>query len=194
MASDKKMSKSQWIVIILIVVVLGGLGIFRLIDPAGFERCGLKSAFSASSRSAARNDEYLDCRITAKKLYDAGEALNDMGSRYDYTFTCKAKQNVILYDVTVTLGEVVTVRNTGIGKDEKSDRRLDSENFEDKVPLMAGENYEKTGRLVRRHSSAGTRGYIELKGRIQFPDEITNKKADPTAPKTFLKLRTPISG
>jgi hypothetical protein len=49
-----------------------------------------------------------------RKVYDAGEALNAQSSRYDYTFTCKAKQEVVLSDIIELNGRIRLPASAGV--------------------------------------------------------------------------------
>lgn len=149
-----------------------------------------KPDYDNAFNDAVRNDKHIRCRLSAKKAYDAGEMTGAGPARYDYVFTCEAKQDVVLSDILIVVGEVVTARNTGVGKDEKNDRRLDSDRVNGPIRLKAGETYEKKGRLTRKHSIEGSRGYIELEGRVQLP----GNKGKPASSKTFLHLKVPVAG
>jgi len=186
----KTSKKAQFIAVGVVAVLLGGLWLLKTLNPEAYQRSGIKSFLESPSRQAVRDDAFVHCELHAKKVYDAGEVLNAQSSRYDYTFTCKAKQEVVLSDITIVVGEGVTGRNTGVGRDEKSERRLDSDRIPGTVTVKAGEQYEKTSRLTRRSSVSGSRGYVEPNGRIWLPASADESLP---SPKTFLHLRTPAS-
>lgn len=190
MTDQKKATPKQQLVTgIVVAVVIGGLWVFKTVNPEGYKKSGLGQPLKESTR----DDEYVSCVISAKKVYDASEIAGVKSPRYDYTFTCKAKQNVILSDIVITACETVTARNTGVGKDEKSERRLDSESVDGKIELKAGEQYEKTGRLARKSSIEGSHGFIEVTGRLRLLDAEGKAGYNPTDTKTFLRLKVPAA-
>ena len=186
MADEKKKSPTKQLLAGgMVVVIVGGLCLLKVLCP---------DALGGPLKQQVRDDEYIHCELHATKVFDAAEVLDARSSRYDYTFTCTAKQDVVISDLTVIVGETVTSRNTGVGKDEKSDRRLDSESVSQAITLKAGATFEKKGRLIRKSSIEGSRGYIKLEARLRFPGDAGKPGESPTAPKTFLKLRVPAAG
>ncbi len=92
---------------------------------------------------------------------------------------------MVLSDLAFFAGEKVSNVNTTTGRDEKSDRRLDQVLVAGEFAIKPGAPYESKGRLTRRSSIPGSKGYVEVNGRLKFQEP----GMDPADPRTFLKLR-----